>query len=404
AAYDQAIAQNPDYFNAWVGKGYALTRLGKYTEAIASYQEAARIQPGSTFAWRSLGYVYTQDGKSEEALAAFDTAIRIDANDTAAWVSRGLALSQMGRLNESIASYDHAIAIDPGDYFAWFSRGLDLATQGEDAEALLSFDRALAIDPRSSIAWDQKGRVLAGMGRYSEAIEAFDRGLIVDPQNTQLRKDRDDAQAALRGYIQGGDGGFPVLYAVPVIILLAAVVVFGVLRVKKRARAGTYDPSVEAGKTPLPPGIINHDVFISYSSRDKPIADAICATLEGQRIRCWIAPRDILPGTNYPNAIINAIETSRVMILVFSRHSNTSPHVIRELSKAVSRGVIVIPFRIEAVDPSKDMEYLIGIPHWLDAMNPPLERHLGELTRTVEILLSQGETGKNRETPAKGSG
>ncbi len=38
------------------------------------------------------------------------------------------------------------------------------------------------------------------------------------------------------------------------------------------------------------------DVFISYSSDDKLIADAICAELESRRIRCWIAPRDALPG------------------------------------------------------------------------------------------------------------
>lgn len=41
---------------------------------------------------------------------------------------------------------------------------------------------------------------------------------------------------------------------------------------------------------------VNHDVFISYASSDKPVADAVCAALEQRGIRCWIAPRDILPG------------------------------------------------------------------------------------------------------------
>ena len=39
-----------------------------------------------------------------------------------------------------------------------------------------------------------------------------------------------------------------------------------------------------------------HDVFLSYSSQDKPIAEAVCGTLEGKRIPCWVAPRDVLPG------------------------------------------------------------------------------------------------------------
>jgi hypothetical protein len=38
------------------------------------------------------------------------------------------------------------------------------------------------------------------------------------------------------------------------------------------------------------------DVFISYSHQDKPTADAACATLEAEGIRCWIAPRDVAPG------------------------------------------------------------------------------------------------------------
>ena len=41
------------------------------------------------------------------------------------------------------------------------------------------------------------------------------------------------------------------------------------------------------------------DVFISYSSKDKPVADAICNRLESGNLRCWYAPRDILPGADW---------------------------------------------------------------------------------------------------------
>lgn len=50
-----------------------------------------------------------------------------------------------------------------------------------------------------------------------------------------------------------------------------------------------------------------YDVFISYASKDKIIADAVYARLEASAIRCWIAPRDITPGTSYGEAIIEAI-------------------------------------------------------------------------------------------------
>lgn len=46
----------------------------------------------------------------------------------------------------------------------------------------------------------------------------------------------------------------------------------------------------------------NHDVFISYSSKDKKVADAIVADMEQHNIRCWYAPRDIRPGDEWASA------------------------------------------------------------------------------------------------------
>ena len=108
---------------------------------------------------------------------------------------------------------------------------------------------------------------------------------------------------------------------------------------------------------------MTHDVFISYSARDKTIADATCATLESHKIRCWIAPRDILPGTEYATELINGLNGSRLMILVFSKEANKSKHVIREVERAVSKGIPIIPLRIENVIPSKAMEYYLSTPH-----------------------------------------
>ena len=70
-----------------------------------------------------------------------------------------------------------------------------------------------------------------------------------------------------------------------------------------------------------------HDVFVSYSVKDKATADAICATLEANGIRVWIAPRDVMPGSDWGESIIEAIEQSKVMILVFSANSNSSPQI-----------------------------------------------------------------------------
>ena len=130
-----------------------------------------------------------------------------------------------------------------------------------------------------------------------------------------------------------------------------------------------------------------HDVFISYSSKDKPTADAVCARLEANGLRCWIAPRDILPGADWSESIIDAINGSRAVVLIYSSNANDSPQIRREVERAVAKRIAVVPLRIEDVPMSKSLEYFISTPHWLDAMTPPLERHLDYLAETLKRLV-----------------
>lgn len=134
-----------------------------------------------------------------------------------------------------------------------------------------------------------------------------------------------------------------------------------------------------------------HDVFISYVSADRKAADATCAILEKNKIRCWVAPRDVLPGESWPKAIVDAISVSRLMVLILSANSNGSGQVMREVERAVHKGIHVLPLRIEDVVPAGDLEYFLGTTHWLDALPPPFEAHLERLARSVRMLLGPDE-------------
>lgn len=113
-----------------------------------------------------------------------------------------------------------------------------------------------------------------------------------------------------------------------------------------------------------------HDVFISYAHEDKTIADAVCAKLEGNGVRCWIAPRDTPPGLPYAKAITDAIAASAALVLVFTARSNQSKHVKREVDRALHHGLPILPFRIEDVAATAEMEYYLAGQHWLDAITP----------------------------------
>jgi hypothetical protein len=131
-----------------------------------------------------------------------------------------------------------------------------------------------------------------------------------------------------------------------------------------------------------------YDVFISYTDSDKTTADAVCATLEASEIRCWIAPRDIMPGADWSAAIVEALGRCRLLVLIFSADANESVQIRNEVVQAVSNGLVIVPFRIEATAPSKSLAYFMGGVHWLDALTPPLEMHIQRLVTTVRALLS----------------
>jgi formylglycine-generating enzyme required for sulfatase activity len=148
---------------------------------------------------------------------------------------------------------------------------------------------------------------------------------------------------------------------------------------------------------------MEHQVFISYSnekegssiSQDRQVAEKICAALESQDIRCWIAPRDILPGEEWLNAMIDAVEKSKIVVLVFSSNTNKSSMVVEEISQAVQANIKIIPFRIENVFPQGTLRVLRG-RHWLDAFTQPLEKHIDQL----EIVVSR-HLGKKPGKPSK---
>ncbi len=133
-----------------------------------------------------------------------------------------------------------------------------------------------------------------------------------------------------------------------------------------------------------------HDVFISYSSDDKPIADRICHGLEERGVRCWITPRDVGYGADWQTAIMDALASAKAVILVFTHNTNKSVHVRREVTAALESGAIVIPFRTEDAVPEGALKYNLINVHWLDAFAPPLDQHIERLIETIQRLTTPG--------------
>ena len=129
-------------------------------------------------------------------------------------------------------------------------------------------------------------------------------------------------------------------------------------------------------------------VFISHSSLDKAIADAICHRLEAQGIRCWIAPRDITK-TDWAGSIMDGLRRSDVFVVVISHNSIPSPEVTKEVTEATRTCKYLLPFKVDEDALSDRLRYHLGPCHWLDAVDPPLERRIDELISRIRHLSEE---------------
>ncbi|MBP3370963.1 MAG: toll/interleukin-1 receptor domain-containing protein, partial [Clostridia bacterium] len=135
---------------------------------------------------------------------------------------------------------------------------------------------------------------------------------------------------------------------------------------------------------------MQYDVFISYNTCDKLIADAVCHYIESRRLRCFIAPRDIKE-SDWAGSITNAIENARAFVIVVSEHSLASNEVAKEITLATQNSSFIFPFRIDESELKGRMKYHLSAFHWIDAVTPPMEQRLEELADRVAHALQSEE-------------
>ncbi len=130
-------------------------------------------------------------------------------------------------------------------------------------------------------------------------------------------------------------------------------------------------------------------IFISHSSRDAAVATEICKLLEQNGTECFIAPRNIRSGREYAEEIVNGIDSSKAMILLMSNAANASPHVLREVERAVSRNIPVLVYKLEDVVLSKSLEYFLMTHQWMN------EENKGEYSEILKVVRELEEAGQD---------
>ncbi|MGC2661326.1 MAG: TIR domain-containing protein [Bryobacteraceae bacterium] len=128
-------------------------------------------------------------------------------------------------------------------------------------------------------------------------------------------------------------------------------------------------------------------------------AERICSALESRGIACWMAPRDIPPGTDWPSAVMHGIKGSKVMVLILSAASHSDKQIAREVENADHEGLNIITFRLDNVSPPDELAYFLRNLQWLDAFNGRFDSAVEKLANVVLQPSTAAHTALHPRTP-----
>jgi hypothetical protein len=144
-------------------------------------------------------------------------------------------------------------------------------------------------------------------------------------------------------------------------------------------------------------------VFVSHSHEDLPAADLMVRALEERGVTCWVAPRDVPPGGSYAEALLDAIESASCFVLIYSKHSNVSSHVLREVERALTFGLNIVPVRFDDSVPSKSLDYLLATVHWLSIAPDSRDRSIVKAVEQIAAWVAKSKSTGPSAAPDQGS-
>jgi len=182
-------------------EGIELSKIGRHSDAISSFDKAIKINPDFTLAYYYRGVVQYFLDQYLAALNSCDNALIRDTNLAGAWKIRGFAYRSLGSNEIAIKSFDKFLSFDNDETDnadVWSSRGVALSDINQYTDAVTSYDKALAINPNKIGTLTYRGDALINLERYTEAVDSYDKALALDPNNTIAKHNREIAIQQLK--------------------------------------------------------------------------------------------------------------------------------------------------------------------------------------------------------------
>ena len=140
--FSEAIELNPNYYEAYYGRGGSYANLKQYEQAIHDYSKAIELVPNNYYTYNLHGNAYKNLGQYELAIQDYSKAIELNPKDTTAYCWRGDAYKSLGQYKLAIQDYSKAIELFPNSKYPYKYRGECYQALGDEAKAQADFAKA----------------------------------------------------------------------------------------------------------------------------------------------------------------------------------------------------------------------------------------------------------------------
>ena len=215
--FTNAIQQNPEATEAYIGRGLAYLSIGALDKALVDFSRAIELNQRSAEAYNGRSAVYRAKGDFDNAIADADKAIRFHPNNPEAYHGRGLAHFSKSDLDNAIADFSKAIALgtkapelynvlssayfskgdfdnviatldegirlDPNHAPSYNARGAAYSFKGDFENAIVNLNEAIRLDPKFAEAYYTRGLVYDGKGKLNKAIEDYTKAIALKPDD-----------------------------------------------------------------------------------------------------------------------------------------------------------------------------------------------------------------------------
>jgi TolB-like protein/Tfp pilus assembly protein PilF len=199
--FEQAVALDPEYAQAYVGLADTLVMLSEGSEyfgilktdiatrlAEANIEKAILRELNLPEAFAVKGWLDYTKGLAEESLSSFEKAIKLNPSLAIAYMWQYKALDKLGRFDESIEALEQAKKLDPLFTSINFNLGFELSRRGRFEQAKSIFTQMILDFPESPLGHRGLAEIAYANGHYALSLKHWKVVSETSPEDLEYKR------------------------------------------------------------------------------------------------------------------------------------------------------------------------------------------------------------------------